>query len=118
MAGQEVAVLPRSAAAKLIATCPQILSKNYESVPEALNELVIGEVDGVLVSNIPAISYVSDLYSKRLKIVTEPLDDEGLRLITLHDNNQELLKIFNRGLNRMKQSGQYEELLKKWKLHL
>ena len=44
-------------------------------------------------------------------------NDEGLRLITIVDQNKDLIEVFNRGLNECKKRGIYQNLLMKWELN-
>jgi len=96
---------------------PQAFIHYYDGIPNALNDLVFGEVDGVAVGYIPAMAFVADLYKGELVIATPPLNEAGLRLITLKEEQPKLIAAFNRGLDKLRASGMYEKLLKKWDLN-
>lgn len=111
---KEVAVLRGSTAVTLVDKYPGVQTKEYDAVPSALNDLLQQNVDAVLVDYLIAQAYIRDLYHGQLKIATAPLNDQGLRLITLYDQAPGLIKDFNRGLKELKENGKYLELLKKW----
>ncbi len=117
MNGKSLGVIPGSDAAGIIDTHPKIDQVSYQSVSHILNDVQNERVDGALVSYIPAISYVEDIYSD-LIIRKPPINDVGLRLLTLYDNDSELLEIFNRGLSKIMSSKKYDELAQKWSLAL
>jgi polar amino acid transport system substrate-binding protein len=118
MKGKEVAVLPDTKGAILLEKYPDILIRTYDSIPKALNDVVSGALDGAIVDILSALAYCKDLYHDQLKIVTPPLTNEGLRMIALYGEESDLLKNFNRGLEKLKASGEYEKLLVKWNLDL
>jgi polar amino acid transport system substrate-binding protein len=116
MVGKMVAVSSFSDEALLIENYPEVIVQYYTSAPEALNDIFSDVIDGVLVNFIVAKGYVEDLYRDKIRIASPPLSDEGLRLVTLHGKNQELLTIFNKGLAELRKKGTYDKLLKKWNL--
>jgi ABC-type amino acid transport substrate-binding protein len=93
---------------------PQIIIRNFNSIPELLNAVAEGSIQGALLEKIPAINYVSDLYANELKIVGEPLNQAGLRLMA--PKNRHAVAAFNRGLEALKKKKSFETLLKKWNL--
>jgi polar amino acid transport system substrate-binding protein len=115
MKGKEVAIIAGSTEETLVGKYPGILIRPYDSVPGALNDLTSGVVDGMVLGILLAESYCQDLYQGVLKIATLPLNNEGLRLITLQ-NNAKLIRVFNEGLQEFRTSGQYAALAKKWGL--
>lgn len=84
---------------------------NYTSLLEGVQN---GLVDAVLMPRLLALSYIRDLYADSLKIVGSPLNHEGLRLITLKNQEPQLIEKFNRGLQMLKSNKEEEFLLKKW----
>ncbi|MDN3504426.1 MAG: transporter substrate-binding domain-containing protein [Rhabdochlamydiaceae bacterium] len=111
-----IGVIPRSKAALYIETQPNLMAKYYDNNGQICSAIVESEINGGLVDSIPAISYVADLYNQNLLIKSEPMFDEGIRLVTLKDTNSDLLYEFNEGLKELKQNGVYQKLLKKWNL--
>jgi polar amino acid transport system substrate-binding protein len=95
---------------------PGILIRTYDSIPKALNAILNGTIDGAIVDILSAVAYCQDLYQGKLKIVTDPLNNEGLRMLSLHDQSQDLILHFNRGIEKLKSSGAYDKLLVKWNL--
>lgn len=116
MEGKEVAVISGSADELILEKFPNIVVRQYDFIPDALNALVAGDVDGALVDVIPAQAYVQDLYKGQLKIVGTPLSEKGLRLIAFHGKAPELIEKFNAALEEMKKSGTYNTLAQKWSL--
>ena len=114
--GKEIAVIGGSSSAFLLEPIPGVLIRDYSSVPQALNSLASGSIDGALIDILSAVAYCNDLYQGQFKIVTPPLTDEGLRLVTLRGGAPGLIVGFNAGLQRLKKSGSYDELLAKWGL--
>ena len=88
----------------------------YPSSSAALLALSKNEIDGALISGIPAISYVDDLYKDELKIIQRLFPEQGLRLMTNKDQHKKLIELFNDGLEGVKRSGAYDKLLKKWQV--
>jgi len=82
-----------------------------------MESLNYGDVDGAVVSLLVAQIFVKNLYNKVLKISSPPLNNEGLRLITITNQNKELIEVFNRGLDECKKRGIYQNLLLKWELN-
>ncbi len=78
------------------------------------NDLLNGYLDGALLLNIQARSYIDNRFSENLKM-GNPLDDEGLRIVTLL-KNKELIEIFNRALEKLKKEGKIESIKKKWEI--
>ena len=93
---------------------PDLVIELYESVPIALKEVVRGTVNAALVPNLEAALLVSTLYADQLRIATPPLNDKGLRLITLKGEHPELIKRFNKGIS---QKGELSKLQKTFGLH-
>lgn len=82
----------------------------YESPGEVLYELSKGTLDAALIPTTSAHALISTLYKEELKIVTAPLDQTSLKLVTLKNQKRDLLMIFNRGLKHIKKIGLYRLL--------
>lgn len=115
--GKEVGVSSLSNEALLIEKYPGVIVHYYTSASEALDEIIMDQIDGVLIDYLPATGYIRNLYFGQVSIATPPLTDAGLRLISLAGEHQELLDVFNRGLEKIRDNGTYEKLLKKWELN-
>lgn len=116
--GKEIAVISGSSSVLVLEKIQGVLIRYYDAIPKALNDILVGTVDGAMVDILSAVAYCRDLYQDELKIVTGPLNDEGLRLITKHNGASDLVKGFNAGLAKMKKDGSYAKLLDKWSLQV
>jgi polar amino acid transport system substrate-binding protein len=111
-----IGVLNGDSSANILGKYPDIRVAYYTSVPDLLNAAVTGDVAGVLLSRIPAINYVSDLYKNKLKIVSAPLNDEGIHLIAEKGKQEALIQSFDEGLKILKKNKKLKNLLRKWSL--
>lgn len=115
--GKTVGILRGSSTAYEFAKYPSIIIIPYENILFALEKLSRGEIDGVILPLIPAYVYTESLYPQKLKVITSPLTNEGFRLIAKHTSQgHELIDYFDRGLKNLQESGQYNNLIKKWDL--
>jgi polar amino acid transport system substrate-binding protein len=96
---------------------PNIQLRPYDTTLQALAELDSGAIDGVLEFAFPAYTYIRSFYPSTLKVSSSPLNDEGLRLITLkNEMGENLIETFNEGLRKIKENGTYERLIQEWGL--
>lgn len=114
--GFEVGVLAGSSDILLLEKYPNILIRTYESIPTTLNDLLSGNIQAAILPILPASAFIQNLYYKSLTISSKPLTEQGLRLITLKNENPALIKAFNKALDHLKNSGEYDLLLQKWNL--
>ncbi len=91
---------------------------DYNDVYKLVDDVANNAIDGMVLGMIPAYEYVSSgLYRGRLKVVSDPLTNDGLRLIAKRDPKSEKLIVrFNEGLKDIKKNGVYSQLLSKWDL--
>lgn len=112
---KEVGVIRGSTNAGLVASqSPQVIIRFYDSVPKALDDLVKGNLDAVVIESIVAMSYCNDIYQGKLKVATKPYTDQGLRLVTLFDKYPELIERFDKALKALLDNGSYDQLEAKW----
>ncbi|MES2272772.1 MAG: transporter substrate-binding domain-containing protein [Chlamydiota bacterium] len=116
MSGQLVGLVTGDPAVLILQKYPDIILRNYPSIPDLLNAVERGEIDGALLDRIPAVAYVRDLYAGKLKIGSAPLNEAGLHLISLKGKNEHLVNLFNRSLDQMQKKKTLQSLLKKWHL--
>lgn len=116
LSGKEIAVVPESDGVSILEKYPKILIRSYTSIAQALNDVSRGVINGALVDVLIANSYCQDLYQGKLRIATPPLNNAGLRLVTLHNQATDLIDAFNDGLEAVKGNQTYDLLLKKWNL--
>jgi len=90
---------------------------SFDNMNIALSELILGKIDGLIMSSPDAYAYIQGYYADKLKVVTPPLNKEGLRLVTKHDFfGEALIKIFNEGLEKARKEKLYEKMLHDWEL--
>lgn len=116
LSGKEVAVVSGSNYDAMLQKIPGLIIRYYESIPQALNDILNSTVNAAMIDVLSAAAYCQDLYQGQLKIATPPLSDEGLRLITKHGAAPDLIKGFNKGLAKLKKDGMYRKILEKWDL--
>jgi ABC-type amino acid transport substrate-binding protein len=116
VSNKEIAVVSGSSNDLILQKVPGVLIRYYDTIPQALNDILTQTVDGAVIDVLSAVAYCNDLYQGQLKIVTPPLTDEGLRLITKHGAHPALIKGFNQGLAKLKKEGVYQKILAKWGL--
>jgi polar amino acid transport system substrate-binding protein len=118
LSGKEIAVISGSTSVLILEKNQGGIIRYYDSIPKALNDILIGTIDGAVVDILSAVAYCRDLYQRDLKVIMPPLNEEGLRLITKHGSAPDLIKGFNRGLAKMKKDSSYDTLLEKWELQV
>jgi ABC-type amino acid transport substrate-binding protein len=115
--GKEVGVNTLNNEALLLEEYPGVNIHYYDSIPNALDEIVSDQIDGILIDYFLVSNYVRNLYYDKVSVATPPLSNAGLRLISMEGENQDLIKVFNRGLDKLRSNGVYDKLLKKWELN-
>lgn len=84
-----------------------LMIQPYASIPQLLEDLAEGVLDGAVVPTIDAHLLVPTRYAGQLRIATPPLTDNGIRFITLKNTNTRLFSLVEKGLKQLKQSGTY-----------
>lgn len=89
----------------------------FRNTTSALDSLRQNQIDGLIIFALPAYNNISALFPHSLKVVTDPLTLEGIRLI-VHKSpeSEKFIDQFNRGLRSLKEKGVYQQLLDKWGL--
>jgi len=87
---------------------PDAVIHLYQHVPVALESLVSNCYDALLAPVIEVTALIQTAYKDRLKIISEPLNEDGLRLAVLKGTNEDLLEGFNLGLAKSIRSGKYQ----------
>lgn len=89
----------------------------YNNISRALDDLKNDQIDGVIMKAIPAYAITEGFYAGRLKVVTAPLNDEGLRIVSLKSSSlNDVIDMINDSINLMRQDGSYNKLINKWNL--
>ncbi|SPN73724.1 Glutamine-binding periplasmic protein precursor,glutamine ABC transporter periplasmic protein,lysine-arginine-ornithine-binding periplasmic protein,Bacterial extracellular solute-binding proteins, family 3 [Chlamydia serpentis] len=86
---------------------PEAVISLYQHVPIALEALTSNCYDALLAPVIEVTALIETAYKGRLKIISEPLNVDGLRLVVLKGTRGDLLEGFNAGLLKTKRSGKY-----------
>ncbi len=89
--------------------------KTYDEVGLAFEDLVNGNIDGVVADSPITANFAlqNDTYKEKLMIAGEPFTDEWLGF-AFKKGDTKTQKLFNDGLAKVKSSGKLEELQKKW----
>ncbi len=90
--------------------------KPYDQMTYAMEDLVNGKIDAIILDSIRAYQFVGNFYANKLKVASSPLIVTNLCLIVNHGQNDELIIIFNQGLRRLKANGTYQKMLDYWGL--
>lgn len=89
----------------------------YDDIKRALADLDSEKIDGVIFPVLPSLTYTNTFYQSKLKVVTDPLNNEGVHLVSLNDvEGKKLIQFFNQGLEKIKKNGTYQKLLDRWNL--
>lgn len=116
LGNREVGIISDSKNIALLEKNPSIIIRPYDSIPKMLNDVSLGILEAAFIGILPAEAYCNDLYQGTLKIVTGPLNEDGLRLITLKGDQQMLMKAFDNTISKMQSDGSYVKLMQKWGL--
>jgi polar amino acid transport system substrate-binding protein len=92
--------------------------KNYDSMTKALDDVVSGTIDGVILNFLNANRLKRSLYRSRIRIILPPITTQALRLAVMRGKNHELIKLFDDGIRKFVKSGKYKELLDYWGIEL
>ncbi len=90
--------------------------KPYDQMTYAMEDLVHGKIDAVILDSIRAYQLVGNFYANTLKVASSPLIATSLCLIVKVGNYSELIPLFNDGLAKLKKQGTYQKMLDYWGL--
>lgn len=110
MEGSTVGAYQYDDSVLIVQKYPSILIELYQSVTKALEDVASGKMAAALIPNLEARALIPNLYTDQLKIVSAPLTSKGLRLVTLKDAHPNLIKHFNKGLEKLKEDGTYQKI--------
>lgn len=90
----------------------------YNTVYLAVEAIMKNQIDAILIDSLQASTMTQNTYPGMFKIVTTPLNDEGLRLVGWKKNplSESFIEHFNTNFEILKKNGTYEALIKKWDL--
>lgn len=90
----------------------------YDDFQVMLKALSENKVDAVVMDQVLLYLYFGANYRNELKIVTKPLTNEGLRLVTRKNpEGLALIEKFNTSLIEIKSTSHYDFLLTKWDIY-
>lgn len=107
-----VGIVTNDRSEQILAKYPGIVIRSYPSIPELLDAVAKGEIEGALLGQIPALNYVSDLYADVLEISGAPLTDAGIHLVGPKGG----INAFNKHLISLRKKKILEKLQEKWAL--
>lgn len=90
------------------------LLKPYDSVTMALEEVVDGKIDGMILNFINASRLTRSLFRAKIRVLMPPLSTQNVRLAVRKGKNRELIELFDKGVVTYVKSGQYKALLDYW----
>ncbi len=90
--------------------------KPYDQMTYAMEDLVHGKIDAVILDSIRAYQLVGNFYANTLKVASSPLIVTSLCLIVKAGTFDELIPLFNDGLLKLKKQGTYQKMLDYWGL--
>lgn len=93
-------------------TSPNI--KRYETVPNAMQALQIGDVDAVVADNAVVQNYLKNNPGAKLKTVADEAFPKEYYGIAVKKGNKELLDKINQALKTLKENGTYDQLYEKY----
>jgi polar amino acid transport system substrate-binding protein len=88
--------------------------KPYDSTSKAIEDVIAGKVDGMVLRFINASRLCKSLYRTSIRILLPPLVTENVRIAVRRGKNKELIELFNKGVDSYIKSGAYKELLEYW----
>ncbi|RIW31825.1 glutamine ABC transporter substrate-binding protein [Bacillus salacetis] len=87
--------------------------RQFNDSPAMFQEVANGNAD-VLIEDYPVIAYAIKTKDLGLKTVGERLNGDQYGIAVLKGENQELLDKINSGLQKLRDSGEYDEILNKY----
>lgn len=116
MNGELVGVIAGDPAVLVVEKYPEVIIRNYNSLPDVLEAVASGEIEAAVTNRLPAAKYVQDLYVSKLKIASAPMNNVGLHAVTLKGKSSRFIRTFNTSIEQMKKKKTLEQLQKKWSL--
>ena len=105
----------RSEGSEIIAGAkPTWLLRPYDTAPRALEDLISGKLDGVILNFVNASRLTRSLFRTQVKILYPPLVTQNVYLAVQRGKNHQLIELFNEGVQKYVKSGEYKELLNYW----
>jgi len=90
------------------------LLRPYDSPFHALDNLLDGKIDGMILNFINAKRLQQSLYRSKLRILTPPLVTQNIRIAVSQGENHDLIELLNEGIQKYVKSSKYSQLLEYW----
>jgi len=96
---------------------PNLIFYGYADDIDALEDLERRQLDGVIMNAWQAYVLTQGLFKGKLRVATDPFTDDGIRIASLKDSRfSRNLALFDRGLEKVRRDGTFQDLLNKWGL--
>lgn len=89
---------------------------NYYDEVDAMCESVANGEDAACICDFSSVSYTINKNKYSLKVISDLFDITPYGMAVKKGHNKELLRLFNTGLENIKKSGKYDELINKYHL--
>lgn len=113
IAGKRVAAQIGTTGAMLAQSKPGTTVKEFDAIPNMLQDLSNNSVDIVMLDEPVAKYYITKLNMKDLRIVPVGLQDHTIA-IAVRKDDKELLDKMNAAFETLKANGEYDKLQQKW----
>jgi ABC-type amino acid transport substrate-binding protein len=100
----------------LIQKYPAVKVRPYENAADFFLALAEKNVDGGVIDRLDAVCFANGSYAGRVKIVSPPLTDVGLRMVALKEDSADIIRLFDKNLKYLKKKKKLQEMKKKWQL--
>jgi polar amino acid transport system substrate-binding protein len=117
MGSREVGYDRGSTTALQLTDTGEVIFTPYDDMLRAFEDLENGRVDGVVCDAIVAYRLASNLYRGKVRISGPPLVPIALRLVVKKGKSEELIPLFNKGLEDLKKTHMYQKILRYWALY-
>jgi len=98
----------------VIGARPSWLLRPYDNPFHAIDDILEGKVDGMILNFINAKRLQQSLYRSKLRILSPPLVTQNIRLAVYQGENHELIELLNEGIHKFVESSKYAKLLEYW----
>lgn len=113
IAGKTVAAQIGTTGAMLAKEKPRTTVKEFDAIPNMLQDLQNGNVQIVMLDEPVARYYIQKMNMDNLKVVDIGLQHHKVA-IGLRKDDKQLLADMNKALAKLKENGEYDKLTKKW----
>jgi len=114
LSGKNVGVVALNVGEVLLKKYPDVLQKRYEHIQDAIFELISGNIDALVYPEPVLWSLARNArIDDRIKVVGKPLI-EIRRAISVHKNNQSLLKKIDKAVDELVNSERYQKIYSRW----